>query len=92
MSADILLARLDGVRRAGDRRWRARCPVHGSKGGTLSVREEADGRVLVHCFAGCGADEIVGAVGVDSPRCFPSDASTIASRAAPARRSTRARC
>jgi hypothetical protein len=71
MSAEQLIARLDGVRRAGDGQWRARCPSHGSKGGTLSVREEADGRVLVHCFAGCGAEAIVGAVGLDIAALFP---------------------
>jgi hypothetical protein len=45
-------------------RARAQCPVHGSKGGTLSIGEGADGRVLLHCFAGCEVDQILGALGL----------------------------
>ena len=30
-----------------------------------------DGRVLVHCFAGCGVSEILGAVGLDFDALFP---------------------
>jgi hypothetical protein len=43
--------------------WRAQCPSHGSKGGTLKVTEIRDG-VLFHCFAGCEADEVLGSLGL----------------------------
>lgn len=77
-----LLSRLDGVREVGRGRWRARCPAHGSKGGTLSVREESDGRTLVYCFAGCTVSEIVGAVGLELTALFPEK--RLADRIAPA--------
>jgi len=35
--------------------YRARCPVHGSKGSTLSVTEKSGGYIVAHCFS-CGAD------------------------------------
>jgi hypothetical protein len=70
-AADNLLSRLEGVKQSGSGRWRARCPAHGSTGQTLSVRETADGAVLVHCFAGCSVDEVVGAVGLSVHDLFP---------------------
>lgn len=71
MSADTLLARLDGVKRVGAGKYVARCPAHDDRGPSLSVRELDDGRTLVHCFAGCGVDEVVGAVGLELSDLFP---------------------
>jgi hypothetical protein len=68
---DTLLSHLDKVRASGQGRWMARCPAHGDKGPSLSVRELADGRVLVHCFAGCAVHEVLGAVGMDIEALFP---------------------
>lgn len=51
-------------------RWRARCPVHGSRGGTLSVRELPDGSVLLHCFFGCRTLEIVKTLGLSMNALF----------------------
>jgi hypothetical protein len=73
MSVQPLLDRLEGVRQYGVGRWRARCPAHGSKGGTLSVHEKSDGRVLVHCFAGCEVQAVVGAVGLSIGDLFPEE-------------------
>lgn len=71
MSVDALLTKLDRVRRTGDRRWIARCPAHDDKGPSLSVRELGDGRTLVHCFAGCGVEEVLGAVGLSFCDLYP---------------------
>jgi len=71
MSAAALLDRLQGVRRTGNGRWVARCPAHGDKNPSLSVRELEDGRVLVHCFAGCGVEDAVSAAGLTLEALFP---------------------
>jgi hypothetical protein len=71
MSADTLLANLENVKRTGDSRWIARCPAHADRRASLAVRELGDGRVLVHCFAGCSVTEVVGAVGLDMDALFP---------------------
>jgi hypothetical protein len=63
MIADAILSRLDGVRRTGDDRWLARCPAHDDKRPSLSIREIGD-RVLVHCWAGCSVEDVLGAVGL----------------------------
>jgi hypothetical protein len=60
-AAQRLLDRLDGVRSAGAGRWMARCPAHNDGRPSLSIRE-ADGRVLVHCFAGCDTRAVLGAL------------------------------
>jgi hypothetical protein len=71
MSADTLLSALDHVKRTGDGRWIARCPAHADRRASLAIRELPDGRVLVHCFAGCAVAEVVGAVGLDMTALFP---------------------
>ena len=72
-AAERLLDRLEAVRRTGPGRWLARCPAHEDRSPSLSIREADDGRVLIHCFAGCGAAEIVAAVGLDLADLFPPD-------------------
>ena len=71
MGADLLLSHLDKVRRTGQDRWIACCPAHDDKGPSLAIRETGDGRVLVHCFAGCSVHEVIGAVGLDLSALFP---------------------
>lgn len=67
---DVLLSRLDGVQRSG-KGYRARCPFCGGKSRKLSVSEADDGRVLVHCFGGCGPADAVQAVGLQLADLFP---------------------
>jgi hypothetical protein len=72
MSADALIAKLDCVRRVGDRRWVASCPAHESQSkASLSVRELDDGRVLLHDFGGCAVDAVLGAIGLKLQDLFP---------------------
>ncbi len=71
MSANTLLQNLEKVRRSGQGSWLACCPAHDDKSPSLSIRETVDGRVLVHCFAGCAVHEIVSAVGLDASDLFP---------------------
>lgn len=71
MNVHPLLSRLDRVRKTGRDRWIARCPAHDDRGPSLSVRDLDDGRVLVHCFAGCGVESILAAVGMTIMDLFP---------------------
>jgi len=64
---DRILERLDGVRDTGQGRWIAQCPSHADKSPSLSIRETDEGTVLVHCFAGCGAGDVMAAVGLHIP-------------------------
>lgn len=71
MSAAALLDRLDKVRGRGPGQWSARCPAHDDKGPSLSVKETPDGRVLLHCFAGCEVSDVIGGLGLDVSELFP---------------------
>ena len=44
-------------------RWRARCPVHRSKGASLGIYA-GKGKVSVHCFGGCDSDDVLAALGL----------------------------
>jgi hypothetical protein len=71
MTAGKLLGRLQGVRASGPARWMARCPAHEDRSPSLSIRETGDGTVLVNCFAGCTADAVVAAVGLQLRDLYP---------------------
>ncbi len=47
-----LLNRLDHVHKNGAG-WTARCSAHDDRNPSLSIKVADDGRVLVHCHAGC---------------------------------------
>jgi hypothetical protein len=71
--ADKFLPRLDRVRERGKFQWTAICPAHEDKSPSLSIRVAEDGRLLLICFAGCSAAEIVAAVGLELSDLFPDD-------------------
>jgi hypothetical protein len=52
--------------------FRARCPAHGSRGGTLAVREGAGGAVLLKCHAGCTAEAVMHALQLELRDLFPN--------------------
>ena len=67
-----LLNRLEKVKgRKG--RWTACCPAHGDRSPSLAITQLDDGRILLKCFAGCSAYEIVSSVGMDMQDLFPKD-------------------
>lgn len=66
-----VLANLTNIRKRQGSQWSARCPAHDDRGPSLSVRETPDGAVLLHCFAGCPVDAVVGAMGFDLSNLFP---------------------
>lgn len=71
MSADQILSHLSKVRKMGPDRWMACCPSHQDKSPSLSIRETSDGRVLLHCWTGCGAVEILESIGLTFDALFP---------------------
>jgi len=71
VSAANVVDRLQGVRSTGPNRWIAKCPAHEDRSPSLSVRELDDGRVLLHDFGGCGAADVVAAIGLEFKDLFP---------------------
>jgi len=71
MQAEMILLRLEGVRKRQEGQWAARCPAHDDKSPSLSIRENPDGRVLLHCFGGCHVRAVVDALGITMDSLFP---------------------
>lgn len=68
-----VLNALENVRQKGDQ-YRAKCPVHQkpeSRKQTLSIKENPDGQVLVHCFAGCDYEEVLDVIDLKKCDLFP---------------------
>ena len=60
MTAETIAKAL-GARRAGVG-WMARCPAHDDRLPSLSICDTDDGRVLVHCHAGCEQQQVISAL------------------------------
>ena len=70
---ELLLSRLDKVRRTGAHTHIACCPHHGDKNPSMQITE-TDNRVLIHCFSqGCGSAEILDSIGLDHRVLYPED-------------------
>ena len=70
MSIENLISRLDKVK-GRNGHWTACCPAHADRGPSLAVKHTEDGRILLHCFAGCDVHSIVTALGMDLTDLFP---------------------
>lgn len=72
---EAVLSRLDNVHRSGAG-WAARCPAHEDRHNSLSIGTGAEGQALIHCFAGCALDAILGAVGMRTSDLYPPTAAS----------------
>ncbi|WP_339487838.1 virulence-associated protein E [Pseudomonas sp. EL_65y_Pfl2_R95] len=66
-----VLSALDKVKPAGNSKYKACCPAHDDKDPSLSIKESEDGTVLLHCWAGCTASQVVAAMGLELRDLFP---------------------
>ena len=71
---DLVLSRLRGVKRHGDR-YMALCPAHQDKSPSLSLSRGDGDRALIHCYAGCQARDVLAAVGLELRDLFPGNMS-----------------
>lgn len=67
-----ILGRLNKVRNGKlNDSWLACCPAHEDRSPSLSIRELSDGKILLHCFAGCSIGDVLGALGMTIDELFP---------------------
>ena len=71
MNIHNILNRLEKVKQTGVNQYVACCPAHEDKSPSLSVREVADNKILIHCFAECPINEILEALGLSLEDLFP---------------------
>lgn len=64
MNINDFLGYFERSYRSGKDEYQCLCPAHNDKTASLSIKNLPDERILIHCFAGCAANDILGAVGL----------------------------
>lgn len=67
-----VINKLEGVSQQGNS-YQALCPAHDDKKPSLSIATGDDGRVLLHCHAGCKTEDIVKELGLEMKDLFPQN-------------------
>ena len=70
----IITELLDGLKqvKGTNGQYTAKCPAHDDHRNSLSVTEGEDGRILLHCHAGCTPETILAAMHLDMKDLYPS--------------------
>lgn len=76
MRTTEILQRLQNVQATGDGTWKATCPAHRDENASLTIKEGADGKTMLHCFAGCGTEAVVAALDLKMSDLFPETGRT----------------
>lgn len=71
MTIEDFLSRLEGVK-GGNGQYLARCPAHDDKRASMSISTGQNGKILLHCHAGCTVPEILDAMGLKETDLFPN--------------------
>jgi hypothetical protein len=74
MSIENLLSRLSKVKSTSRGRWMCQCPAHDDRSPSMHIKLEDDGKILINCKAGCGAEDILGAIGMEFADLMPEQA------------------
>jgi Toprim-like len=79
ITIDALLSRLGGVskKRQG---FVARCPAHEDREPSLGITLGEDGRILLHCRAGCTVESVCAAIGIELRDLFSKHGDSQAAR------------
>ena len=72
---DTVLQHLTKVKKTS-KGYQALCPAHKDKSPSLSIREGEDGRILLHCHAGCTAEAVVASIGLKLSDLYPATNTT----------------
>ena len=90
MNAEEFAGLCDKSKRT-ERGFTACCPAHDDRSPSLSIRDADDGKVLIHCHAGCSPGAITAAVGVGLDEMMPAVQFGPTAKRAYAKRKTRDR-
>lgn len=72
MSIERLLGNLHKVKSTGRGRWTCSCPSHQDKSPSMHIKLEDDGKILINCKAGCSAEDILVAIGMEFSDLMPA--------------------
>ena len=68
---DLVLSRLEHVKKTGPGKWILRCRTREDRSPSLAIRELDDGRVLLHDFGGEDVESILAAIGLTFADLYP---------------------
>lgn len=68
---ELLISKLEHIKPKGHGKWVAHCPAHDDHSPSLNIKETDDGTILLKCWAGCSALDVVQAVGLELKNLFP---------------------
>jgi len=71
---ELVLSKLPDARPvagSSQKAWKARCPAHADSDPSLSVTLGDQGGALIHCYAGCSPEAVVGALGLTMADLMP---------------------
>lgn len=71
MTLEEFVGRLRGVRKNGTGKYMACCPAHNDSDPSMAIGESKTGKILLHCYAGCSALDIVQSLGLRLEDLFP---------------------
>ena len=76
MTIQEILSHFQGVKQiAGG--WQCLCPSHEDQNASLSISEGKDGKILLHCHAGCANEAIIAAANLKMQDLFPDKAKPV---------------
>lgn len=73
MSAQDILDRVEFFKQIGTGKWVCTCPSHQDKSPSLRITETDDGKVLIKCWSGCSALDVLTSIGLSWSSLFPND-------------------
>lgn len=74
MQEQEFLSYLDKVKKTGHATYKACCPAHEDNDPSLGITFVNDGRILIHCWAGCEPLQVVESMGLTMSALFPDGA------------------
>jgi hypothetical protein len=77
-----LISCLNKSKKTGENKWLACCPAHDDRNPSLAIKY-VDNKILLHCFAGCGIEEIVNAIGLEMADLMPDKPTRNSKHSAP---------
>ena len=73
MTPDEFVQHLKGVKPRGKDKWMACCPAHDDRDPSLAIASTSQGKILLKCYAGCSALDVVHSLGLGLQDLFPDD-------------------
>jgi len=71
VTPEQFVSSLHNVKKRGTNQWLCSCPAHADDDPSLAVTTSTNGKILLKCFAGCSALDVVQSMGLKLEDLFP---------------------